>query len=188
MTVSTLHSTMFLLKPNQGETHITDSDNFTFHNVSIKTDITNGVYGHRTPLHSTMFLLKRVESSFNACACSTLHSTMFLLKPGYGYQYYTMIQIFTFHNVSIKTNLSSSSLIFFLTLHSTMFLLKPKEASRESAEKAALHSTMFLLKQKDELFCVLRIVSLHSTMFLLKRTRADYIQMIIDLYIPQCFY
>ena len=59
MSVLALHSTMSLLKPG-GSRHSDESEeNFTFHYVSIKTDMSLFIKYVVTPLHSTMSLLKQ---------------------------------------------------------------------------------------------------------------------------------
>ena len=54
----TLHSTMFLLKPAADAEHAVVNDTFTFHNVSIKTPTVASINNNLPTLHSTMFLLK----------------------------------------------------------------------------------------------------------------------------------
>ena len=98
---------------------------FTFHNVSIKTFMTFVPYLLSSYLHSTMFLLKRYSPCNIFSAFSHLHSTMFLLKLFSHFFHHlfflhlhsTMFLLkqcpdshnipqtllFTFHNVSIKT-------------------------------------------------------------------------------------
>ena len=97
-----LHSTMFLLKL-LAWVLFNHNQYFTFHNVSIKTF---NFATHLLPvfsLHSTMFLLKRVIISRIPEFYFTLHSTMFLLKRSTPRSSISWSQIFTFHNVSIKT-------------------------------------------------------------------------------------
>ena len=98
--VCTLHSTMFLL---------------------IRC-VNHKMYQRFLSLHSTMFLLiHRFEQMSTSCPVA-LHSTMFLLIHGTrirGINLYT----FTFHDVSINTNLCEIPVQVETTLHSTMFLL-----------------------------------------------------------------
>ena len=53
-------------------------------------------------LHSTMFLLIQISQQQLNQVQQTLHSTMFLLIPE-EHIYFTLLSIFTFHNVSINT-------------------------------------------------------------------------------------
>ena len=76
---------------------------FTFHNVSIKTYLTEKTTPFSPALHSTMFLLKPILAVLGAVLACALHSTMFLLKLE-AFQTTAAFTIpFTFHNVSIKT-------------------------------------------------------------------------------------
>ena len=54
------HSTMYLLKPNGIDEEAVTVTEFTFHHVSIKTEMlqTLGKYGRNS--HSTMYLLKPI--------------------------------------------------------------------------------------------------------------------------------
>ena len=144
---STLHSTMFLLKPTPGTFFSAPDSSFTFHNVSIKTslhiDVRSPLYiftfhnvsikmenphdrgsFNPPPLHSTMFLLKLPSRFRRSTTSGPLHSTMFLLKPDYSTFGNFVFTDFTFHNVSIKTIKSCGEELRESTLHSTMFLLK----------------------------------------------------------------
>ena len=77
---ATLHSTMFLLIHGRVFSVI-DTTLFTFHNVSINTNIVVLHSFCQTPLHSTMFLLIRLIRTHSWLTVRTLHSTMFLLIP-----------------------------------------------------------------------------------------------------------
>ena len=118
-----LHSTMFLLiLIMHHETNA--AHHFTFHNVSINT-----WRQHKSScilwltLHSTMFLLILKCQQSATQSLQTLHSTMFLLiripeEMGCRLQFH-----FTFHNVSINTQIRFLLHRLHLSLHSTMFLL-----------------------------------------------------------------
>ena len=98
----TLHSTMLLLilcRP----VRLWITTFFTFHYVSINTEIKYRVWDKDRTLHSTMFLLIRRRDRRCDWQETSLHSTMFLLirKPAF------------------------TSFMFLSTLHSTMFLLIP---------------------------------------------------------------
>ena len=55
---------------------------FTFHHVSIKTEIEQIKEERKKNLHSTMYLLKRISRSIRDFVnLIDLHSTMYLLKP-----------------------------------------------------------------------------------------------------------
>ena len=79
--------------------------------------------GRRTTLHSTMFLLIPSYHLHQTCRHYSLHSTMFLLILMLIKTDIIHSVIFTFHNVSINTDIFSWRSIRFLPLHSTMFLL-----------------------------------------------------------------
>ena len=98
----TLHSTMSLLK--RRTCNFCVSDQFS--------------------LHSTMSLLKLHSTGVRCCQRPALHSTMSLLKPSVSYDEHTHGNIFTFHYVSIKTQIMQARWAIRATLHSTMSLLK----------------------------------------------------------------
>ena len=54
---------------------------------------------------------------------------------------------FTFHYVSINTDIPGLDFLKNRTLHSTMFLLIPASPDESCPEKLSLHSTIFLLIQ-----------------------------------------
>ena len=72
---------MFLLIPLMKNGTFSGLGKFTFHNVSINTELTGDRTLHLTDLHSTMFLL--------------IHITSCVWMP--------VPNVFTFHNVSINT-------------------------------------------------------------------------------------
>ena len=86
---------------------------FTFHNVSIKSQLLCSLGARFFPLHSTMYLLNHTERAVRAALFLTLHSTMYLLNPNESRADYTLYHIFTFHNVSIK----SSAMLKFLRIN-----------------------------------------------------------------------
>ena len=118
----TLHSTMFLLIPE--ESILFHSENQT--------------------LHSTMFLLILTETyqkgglfifTFHNVSINTNGINTNIMQTGF----------FTFHNVSINTDYSERGRKRDSTLHSTMFLLIRQKASEFIDCGQSLHSTMFLL-------------------------------------------
>ena len=119
----TLHSTMFLLIPGDLKIFALVFI-FTFHNVSINTDVLNRSCNNlSSSLHSTMFLLILICSWLCFQVYSSLHSTMFLLILVKNYGFAGRVFVFTFHNVSINTEDLAGSGWKDSTLHSTMFLL-----------------------------------------------------------------
>ena len=75
-----LHSTMFLLNPEEEVATKPVRIIFTFHYVSIKSLLPH-IRPRRQPyLHSTMFLLNLFPLSLSQCRSRNLHSTMFLLN------------------------------------------------------------------------------------------------------------
>ena len=127
---------------------------FTFHNVSINTDLHNFPGDCKTHLHSTMFLLIR-ETEFS---------------------WWTMTSRFTFHNVSINTVAAISGSSAEDNLHSTMFLLILFHVIFPPFVTLHLHSTMFLLILVPMRLPTRPTENLHSTMFLLIRVRQSYRQ------------
>ena len=114
---SPLHSTMFLLIPDRLPKSVFLCI-FTFHNVSINTGKASGLAERYLTLHSTMFLLIRINRLRTKSTICSLHSTMFLLihdRSAYADKVYT----FTFHNVSINTRNTKA-------LHNTQALYIPQ--------------------------------------------------------------
>ena len=119
-----LHSTMylFLLMKMNG---ITQTDFFTFHNVSISTRFVTWKVRFGSSLHSTMYLFLRASNCPFMRSHSSLHSTMYLFLPEHAADFlsleaplhstmylflpwgqqllFTHSISFTFHNVSIST-------------------------------------------------------------------------------------
>ena len=76
-----LHSTMYLLNPNTHDKNIPSRTTFTFHYVSIKSNLIVTPTYCLQDLHSTMYLLNHV-TNFHICRnFQYLHSTMYLLNP-----------------------------------------------------------------------------------------------------------
>ena len=117
-------------------------------------------------LHSTMFLLilsvsePLVDGPFFTFHNVSINTDLIkILKLGQKY--------FTFHNVSINTFNRLVLCLGVVPLHSTMFLLIRKDYQHVFIICRTLHSTMFLLILASVTFPILICPSLHSTMFLL---------------------
>ena len=123
-----LHSTMFLLLHFLGVFFVVSEDIY----------IPQCFYYYRCrllcselfqDLHSTMFLLLLIKRSCQtSCECN-LHSTMFLLLLKSIILDMKVMNLFTFHNVSITTSFGEITTRRENNLHSTMFLLLQKYAS-----------------------------------------------------------
>ncbi len=113
---------MYLLKPEDVLIY-SFTYSFTFHYVSIKTSLCLLLYSCNHNLHSTMYLLKHLQSDVSLKDILYLHSTMYLLKP-IDILCASISILFTFHYVSIKTYGHSSYFQNYNNLHSTMYLLK----------------------------------------------------------------
>ena len=98
------------------------NSNFTFHNVSINTDANGDITPFYAALHSIMFLLILIAATFSARFIKSLHSIMFLLILDNLTKQMTGAN-FTFHNVSINTDLHNFPGDCKTPLHSIMFLL-----------------------------------------------------------------
>ena len=98
-------------------------------------------------LHSTMYLLNRILRGIRYGASRPLHSTMYLLNRE-GNIGETKYYSFTFHNVSIKSNILWRDAKLFTTLHSTMYLLNQKKTYALGSYEETLHSTMYLLNRE----------------------------------------
>ena len=81
------------------------NQNFTFHDVSIKSDALRPDRIQFLTLHSTMFLLNLALSIRLCRHLLTLHSTMFLLNLVRALFLSFALMSFTFHDVSIKSSL-----------------------------------------------------------------------------------
>ena len=137
-----------------------------------------------------MFLLNHTANTTALLNGLSLHSTMFLLNP-VDRKEFAALSVFTFHNVSIKSenkllerrarvcftfhNVSIKSVralrirmpVSRFTFHNVS--IKSLASARPYRNQHPLHSTMFLLNLRayDLNFCF--VLSLHSTMFLLNR-------------------
>ena len=119
----TLHSTMYLFLRASQQEQIRYLSTFTFHNVSISTrDCLSRMVFRLSTLHSTMYLFLR------GIVCQGWYSAYQLYIPQCIYFYsdnlnaFRLVNIFTFHNVSISTHIKSWSVLHRLSLHSTMYL------------------------------------------------------------------
>ena len=145
---------------------------FTFHNVSITTEVLEHVHVSSQNLHSTMSLLQRLRTSSLQGSIRNLHSTMSLLQLKLSY--FSPVQtlftfhnvsitticiqkqtaatgnLFTFHNVSITTELQFEGMYLSLkfTFHNVSITTKICVTVQEFS--GDLHSTMSLLQQKIE--------------------------------------
>ena len=200
---------MFLLKQTFALSTLLSRIIFTFHNVSIKTCPAALYITTLSPLHSTMFLLKRKVKNIFFNSSIPLHSTMFLLKLCCADRTGDVLY-FTFHNVSIKTLTAPSAVLFAAPLHSTMFLLKPVCQLRICGFESGFTFHNVSIKTKIVPTAQYGIPTLHSTMFLLKpfpavpalspcsaftfhnvsiKTQRLFPGLPLRcLYIPQCFY
>ena len=70
---------------------------------------------------------------------------MYLLKLS-GVIYIHKVKKFTFHHVSIKTDVLKAKYRELFNSHSTMYLLKPKTLALQLGAYIHSHSTMYLLK------------------------------------------
>ena len=141
-------------------------------------------------LHSTMFLLIHRTQHPNHYTDLYLHSTMFLLILNATKTAVTTVWKFTFHNVSINTELTGDRTLLLIDLHSTMFLLILGSELLSVLLVLYLHSTMFLLIPVVDGHFRGSVRDLHSTMFLLIRGTRHLCGCgcIGLIYIPQCFY
>ena len=123
---------------------------FTFHNVSIKSQINREIIAQN---------------------CISLHSTMSLLNHTCHTRTGNITFCFTFHNVAIKSRKPCAMFGTGMSLHSTMSLLNQHKVMRYEAIIDTLHSTMSLLNHFQESFDDVLYYTLHSTMSLLNHTR-----------------
>ena len=97
---------------------------FTFHYVSIKSERRKECKCDIIPhLHSTMYLLNRLDVIGVAISPHNLHSTMYLLNRLYLIGQAVKQPLFTFHYVSIKSQSIAHRTYQNTDLHSTMYLL-----------------------------------------------------------------
>ena len=76
---------------------------FTFHNVSISTQSRKSRKSHRPTLHSTMYLFLLSMLLLIVILKLSLHSTMYLFLLSTDSIKFSIVRLFTFHNVSIST-------------------------------------------------------------------------------------
>ena len=114
---------MYLLKQAKLTGRSFDKNTFTFHHVSIKTQIVNIDYYLFIHSHSTMYLLKPHHLHYRLYRLYHSHSTMYLLKRDKR-QVRQPHKRFTFHHVSIKTKKAICVDLQGWYSHSTMYLLK----------------------------------------------------------------
>ena len=146
-------------------------ERFTFHNVSITTEIRINHLQFSHNLHSTMSLLQRKFFPY-LCQPSNIYIPQCLYYnddlqcPGgqrikiYIPQclYYNvlcqichqLITLFTFHNVSITTGSVHIPAAKYKHLHSTMSLLQQMQISLSADGYQNLHSTMSLLQPEAQ--------------------------------------
>ena len=161
---------------------------FTFHNVSINTNIEILTFCRHVHLHSTMFLLIPDDNPNHPKPRLNLHSTMFLLILSYHRQRIRQRKWFTFHNVSINTaaDILFDDLPDKFTFHNVS--INTAIFGKEAMSGMYLHSTMFLLIHLLTVLSCLSETHLHSTMFLLIQKWRGVGCCGNRIYIPQCFY
>ena len=120
----------------------------------------------KTHLHSTMFLLIPMKVCGYQQTEVYLHSTMFLLIPCLAGMAFNLVNLFTFHNVSINSWNTPNLTLVEIYLHSTMFLL--------------------IRSSRDTTWCY-RSFTFHNVSINSERNK-KYITTRFEIYIPQCFY
>ena len=98
---------MYLLNP-QVTGPLADAIKFTFHYVSIKSLSQNTAGDLLSDLHSTMYLLNPYVFNPQFMLYVHLHSTMYLLNPKAVEKEDVLLDKFTFHYVSIKSQNSAT--------------------------------------------------------------------------------
>ena len=161
---------------------------FTFHYASTLSPIHHAYRFRLQHLHSTMLLLYRNRSRLNALDHLHLHSTMLLLYRCLGLLCQTWIVIYIplcFYFISCSTILALIYSVFTFHYASTLSAAR----SFPAGGRCHLHSTMLLLyletmkaSKKDV------ILNLHSTMLLLYLQAGPICILLINIYIPLCFY
>ena len=94
---------------------------------------------------------------------------------------------FTFHYVSISTNISIVQLSQVLHLHSTMYLFQPKDHD-ELVRISVIYIPLCIYFNFKAILAPLVRYNLHSTMYLFKRETIITICMSLNIYIPLCIY
>ena len=118
---------------------------FTFHDVSINTALLQFHLFQNRTLHSTMFLLIRRYFLVTTLSGGPLHSTMFLLILQRSIWTRFRHTIFTFHDVSINTNVQSPFVIFTTSFTFHDVSINTLQGEIAIIKQKSLHSTMFLL-------------------------------------------
>ena len=156
---------MFLLKLLISNS-VRGAADFTFHNVSIKTDPVHVDEKDFPPFtfHNVSIKTKVRRLTKSVLSSFTFHNVSIKTSDAPQRAEYSMI--FTFHNVSIKTPLRSlwKHQPSCFTFHNVS--IKTQAAQQPGAPQTPLHSTMFLLKRG-----------------IVQKSYRDW-----QLYIPQCFY
>ena len=99
-----------------------------------------------------------------------------------------MIQLFTFHYVSIKTMKILFFTLYLLHLHSTMYLLKLPAISKITSFYSVFTFHYVSIKTKTRLSVRSIQNYLHSTMYLLKPVTLRNNHFLHTIYIPLCIY
>ena len=95
-------------------------------------------------LKSLSYFLFDISHLLNINYDNNLHSNMFLLIHELESNL-TLVNLFTFHNVSINSRVTKVCSVCYADLHSTMFLLIQYHVYYLLLHLCYLHSTMFLL-------------------------------------------
>ena len=141
---------------------------FTFHYVSISTEISCNINQPYSDLHSTMYLFQHEKTRSGYHPFIHLHSTMYLFQLRrwqlwrFEYGIYIPLCIyfnkntvrmvstrtswFTFHYVSISTRTASELPASYVNLHSTMYLFQHLKYPKDNPSHSYLHSTMYLFQ------------------------------------------
>ena len=101
-------------------------------------------------LHSIMYLLIPGGAEASVIWQTNLHSIMYLLILGCFCSNRECVWVFTFHNVSINSEIGNDTSSYNLNLHSIMYLLIPFEVRDDEEMRANLHSIMYLLIRVDK--------------------------------------
>ena len=97
---------MYLLNPYLTKPSGYKANKFTFHYVSIKSRQEHHCWQAQSNLHSTMYLLNRLQDNAPTADQQDLHSTMYLLNHVAWCVVVSLKIAFTFHYVSIKSQAS----------------------------------------------------------------------------------
>ena len=118
---------------------------FTFHNVSIKSQIADTAEEQKAFFTFHNVSIKSHHPYWYWRTFSPLHSTMYLLNRECGGRYCNGYPGFTFHNVSIKSSVvpDGDTVVKNFTFHNVS--IKSCETSCNQCNDHTLHSTMYLL-------------------------------------------